>query len=195
MDLYYPPAPGQNSELVVNCHASVLSAFPSQMRYSIKGSKGSFVKFGMDSQLGDLAKIAKGENVEQYGAEVESLWGQLAEAVPAGEEVPAGEGTLQIGEDGVRFVVSKWVYLSWPFSLLSATAKGAQLIIRVKSEPGAYPFLYENIHTALTMGDKSLLEVKPEQTVDVLRLIEAAFVSTKERRLVDVWPEVWSRFL
>jgi hypothetical protein len=98
MDLYYPRP--NASELVVTLRASVLSPLPSQIRYSIKGSTGSFVKYGMDIQFPHLQSLGqnKGASFEGYGKEPEDIWGTVYET--------NAEGTV-MGQDGVRFNVSK----------------------------------------------------------------------------------------
>lgn len=44
--------------------------------------------------------------------------------------------------------------------------------------------LYESLYDALITGDTDRLDVKPEQCVDVLRVIDAAFLSHREGRVV-----------
>lgn len=79
-----------------------------QLRFVVKGSKGSFVKYGMDAQLPDLARLARGEEVPRYGEEGPEGWGELTEAVEAGgDSTAAGEGEVVQGEEGLRFVKTK----------------------------------------------------------------------------------------
>ena len=97
MDLYYPRP--HKSDLVVVLRASILSPLPSQIRFLIKGSTGSFVKYGMDAQdLQTLGK-SKGASREGYGEEPKETWGTLYEVK---------EGGKVLGQDpGVRYDVSK----------------------------------------------------------------------------------------
>lgn len=57
---------------------------------------------------------------------------------------------------------------------------------RYKSVAGNYNALYENLYNVIKSGDKSRLEVKPQQAIDVLRLIELGQKAAKEERVVYV---------
>lgn len=57
---------------------------------------------------------------------------------------------------------------------------------RYPSEQGEYNALYANLYDVISTGDKSKLIVKPEQAIDVLRLIELGSKAAKEERLVRV---------
>jgi predicted dehydrogenase len=46
--------------------------------------------------------------------------------------------------------------------------------------------LYTNLHEAISSRDSSKLEVKAEQAVDVLRLIELGLQSSREGRIMHV---------
>lgn len=101
MDLYYP-RPGK-PDLVVTLRASVLSPLPSQLRFLIKGSTGTFVKYGhaanAQGRLPGAVHDLEGGNTEGYGREAEAIWGTVYEAKPDGQGV--------VGQDGVKFEVSK----------------------------------------------------------------------------------------
>lgn len=58
--------------------------------------------------------------------------------------------------------------------------------VRHPSEPGNGPYLYTNLYEAIRSNDPAKLEVKAEQAVDVLRLIELGLQSSKEGRIVRV---------
>ena len=62
----------------------------------------------------------------------------------------------------------------------------ADLLRRVKSEAGNYPALYSNLYDAITSKDPGRLAVKPEEAVEVLRLIELGVRSSREGRVLDV---------
>ena len=57
---------------------------------------------------------------------------------------------------------------------------------RYESVPGNAPGLYENLYEVLVSGDRSKLAVKPEEAVDVLRLIELGKKSSLEGRVILV---------
>jgi scyllo-inositol 2-dehydrogenase (NADP+) len=64
--------------------------------------------------------------------------------------------------------------------LATDTAPGGR---KIRTEPGDYREFYANIRDA--MLGKAELAVKPQQALDVVRAIELAFESSRERRTVD----------
>jgi scyllo-inositol 2-dehydrogenase (NADP+) len=57
---------------------------------------------------------------------------------------------------------------------------------RIPSPRGNYGQWYETLARAIGAGDQRELQVSPEQARDVIRLIELAWISVRERRTVDV---------
>jgi hypothetical protein len=59
--------------------AHVLSVRSSQLRFSVRGTRGTFIKYGVDVQENQLKAIATPKAVfeEQYGKEPESIWGTV----------------------------------------------------------------------------------------------------------------------
>lgn len=55
---------------------------------------------------------------------------------------------------------------------------------RVRSVPGDWPALYENLYDAIATRDASRLAVKEEEYVDVIRLIELGLQSSAEGRVL-----------
>ncbi len=113
-------------------------------RYAVHGRKGSFLKYGQDTQ--EAALIA----------------GKRPAGDPDwGKDTPENYGTLKImGE------------------------QGAFTMEQVETIPGSYGLFYDNLYHAITEGTELL--VKPEQTVDVLRIIEAALQSGEEKRQIEL---------
>lgn len=104
MDLYYPPTKGtSNSPFVATVKASILSCLPAQQRFQIRGTKGSFVKYGVDPQEAHLKKVGSSTNVRgDYGVETESTWGTLFEARKPAD----GEESIK-NADGTEFVAQQ----------------------------------------------------------------------------------------
>jgi hypothetical protein len=113
MEMYYPQGKTREHELVVTCSASVLSAVPRQLRFEVKGMKGSYLKYGLDPQgeaLTRLGKMGRAGDIREeegkegkdlipdYGLEEEKDWGELWEV--------EGEIEKVMGQDGVEFVRS-----------------------------------------------------------------------------------------
>ena len=55
---------------------------------------------------------------------------------------------------------------------------------QVPTVVGNYGLFYDNLYHAITEGAELL--VKPEQTVDVLRILEAALQSGEEKRKIEL---------
>jgi hypothetical protein len=80
MDLYYPPPNPTSSPLHVTLRASIMSPLPKQLRFQIKGSRGTFIKHGLDPQGDFREELARGKRVEDvpgYGVEKEEDWGTV----------------------------------------------------------------------------------------------------------------------
>ena len=57
---------------------------------------------------------------------------------------------------------------------------------RVRTLEGRYDLFFENVAQAISAGNPELLEVKAEEAMNVIRVIEAAQKSSAERRTVDL---------
>jgi hypothetical protein len=104
MTLFYPPTPGTaSSPFVATVQGSILSCLPAQQRFLIRGTKGSFIKYGVDPQEAHLKKVGNATQVSgDWGVEQPEAWGTLFEARPAAE----GEQSSK-NADGTEFVTSK----------------------------------------------------------------------------------------
>ncbi|OCF42095.1 hypothetical protein I317_04066 [Kwoniella heveanensis CBS 569] len=103
LDLYYPPAETTSSDTarIITLRASILSALPHQLRYLVKGSKGSYVKYTLPNSHSALKEINEDNPVthEGFGVEPEEGWGTayIAKEEKDGadfteEKVPASAG-------------------------------------------------------------------------------------------------------
>lgn len=77
MELIYPTQPGGTTPLAVYVGASILSSVPKQIRYLVKGAKGSFEKYGLDPQEPFLRSGKKVAD-EGFGIESEDAWGEVS---------------------------------------------------------------------------------------------------------------------
>lgn len=105
-------------------------------RYTLHGTLGSFLKWGMDVQEDDL-KAGKSPNDPAWGIEPKKQWGKL-----------------------------------------NTDINDLHFSGRIESLPGNYSAYYDNIAAAIH-GTEPLI-VKPEQALDVLRIIEAAIQSNEK---------------
>lgn len=105
MELFYPPqVASSKTPMVVTISGSILSCLPRQLRFRIRGSKGSFIKYGLDPQEANLKLIGGRTDVGKgFGEEKEEMWGELLEARKA------EQGEKGVKSDNVEFVTTKWV--------------------------------------------------------------------------------------
>lgn len=110
--------------------------------YMLHGTKGSFVKYGLDVQEAtlDSGKIPSGKN---WGREPENIWGSI-----------------------------------------NIEYKGVKIQGKVESEHGDYRDYFINLRDAI--NGEAELAVKPEEARNVMRIIELAFQSSKERRTIMI---------
>ncbi len=111
-------------------------------KYMIHGSKGSFLKYGMDPQEEELKKGV----------------------------LPAGPDWGKEPEDD--------------YGILNAANKERSFEGTFQSLPGNYPFFYQNLYEVISEGKE--LAVKPQEALDVIKIIKAAEKSNRERCVVKL---------
>ena len=116
---------------------SSMLAAANSLRYIIHGTKGSFIKHGLDIQEETQRKNILPDTAN-WGAEPESQYGTLT------------------------------------------TTEGHST---VPSQPGNYQQFYDNLYRAI-IGEIPQ-EVRPEQTIAVIRIIELAWESSKTKKVLD----------
>jgi predicted dehydrogenase len=67
---------------------------------------------------------------------------------------------------------------------LNTTVNGVHIEGSIETVPGNYPAFYQQVYEAIREGKP--LQVKPEESRDGLRLIEACFESNKQRRAIKL---------
>lgn len=135
--------------------ATMLASRPGP-HFVVHGTRGSYIKFGLDPQEDALKR---GER-PAHGSRESNNWGR---------EPDEAWGTVTIGAAG------------------SSNERGipaqASEERRVPTEPGDYRGYYENVRDAI-LG-KSALAVTPTAALRVMRVIELARQSSRDRRVVD----------
>lgn len=111
-------------------------------RFTLHGTNGSFVKYGLDPQE-EMLKRGELPIGPEWGKDSLEFWGKL---------------NLQVNDE--------------------------QSISTKETERGNYPAFYENIYEAIT-GERKLL-VKAEEGRNVIRIIEAVFLSAAEKRVINL---------
>jgi predicted dehydrogenase len=124
--------------LKVTLKAGSLVCEPSA-RFTVYGTQGSYLKFGLDPQEEALKQGASPAQ-SNWGSEAKEAWGTLT------------------------------------------NCNGNLMREKYPTLPGCYPEYYKNVYQTIT--GKSELAVKPEQAREVIRLIELAEQSAKEKRLI-----------
>jgi predicted dehydrogenase len=111
-------------------------------RFQVHGTKGSFVKYGLDVQEAQLRK-GKKPGSKGYGME--------------------------------------------PFSqrgILNTATSGKSFRGRYETLPGNYMAFFDNVHSTITTGSEMV--IKPEDALLNIRIIEAARVSQKEQKIIQL---------
>lgn len=85
--LHYEPGPNRPIPLTAILRGSILSVRSQQLRYVLRGTKGTFEKHGVDVQEDQLKAIADPTFVHEqgYGQEPENMWGTVENLAPDGK--------------------------------------------------------------------------------------------------------------
>jgi len=144
---HYPVSPSRKLPLTITLRGSILSLMNPQLRYTLKGTKGSWVKYGLDVQEPQLRQANPMSLTDPaFGVEPKEL-----------------EGTLT-----------------------TLDANNQPTSVKVSTKRGDYAQWFINVGQALQAGDVNLLAVKPEQALEVIRMIELIYQSQREGRTVSV---------
>ena len=111
-------------------------------RYTLHGTNGSFLKYGIDPQE-EALKQGGNPSMPDWGKEPEALWG-----------------------------------------ILNSEIDGVHIRGKVETIAGNYSAFYDNISDAIRK--RAELEVLPEQTLDVLHIIEAARESSRSGQNIEL---------
>lgn len=109
-------------------------------RYSVHGTEGSYIKYGIDPQE-EALKQGQSPDTPGWGKEDKSLWGKI-----------------------------------------NTTVHGLHVEGVIETAAGNYPAFYQNVYEAIRHG--KALAVLPEQSREVIRLIEACYESNKSRKAI-----------
>jgi predicted dehydrogenase len=129
------------SEIRVALKASYLVREPGP-RYSLHGTNGSFLKYGIDPQE-EALKQGTSPTGPDWGKDTPEMW-----------------GTLNADKGGLHYVG------------------------KLETIPGNYMAYYNSIFEAIVNGKE--LQVKPEEAVNVINVIEAALESSKHKRTIGL---------
>ncbi|RPD66771.1 oxidoreductase [Lentinus tigrinus ALCF2SS1-7] len=103
--LHYPPRPAaaglQPTSFTALLRGHILSVRAQQVRYVVRGTHGTFQKFGVDVQEDQLRVIPSPVGIVQdqaYGAEPEDIWGTVENVGPDGKVVKSVWPTTERGQ-------------------------------------------------------------------------------------------------
>lgn len=74
----YAPPPGARGQFTCFLKSNNLSAIDPQLRFLVKGTNGSFVKYGLDPQCDQIAAGIP-MSATCFGEEDKSHWGEMVE--------------------------------------------------------------------------------------------------------------------
>ena len=74
--MHYPASSSRKYPLTVDLRAHILSVHCPQPRYIVRGTKGTFTKFGVDVQEEQL-KVMTSPLDDEFGREPENRWGTV----------------------------------------------------------------------------------------------------------------------
>ena len=77
--MHYPAGSARKYPLTANLRAHILSVRSPQPRYIVRGTKGTYTKFGVDVQEDQLKAMASPNGIfeDGFGREPEALWGTV----------------------------------------------------------------------------------------------------------------------
>ncbi|KAL0582009.1 hypothetical protein V5O48_000067 [Marasmius crinis-equi] len=141
--MHYPSGSALPYPLTAILRGHILSVKSPQLRYVVRGSKGTYTKYGVDIQEDQLKAIASPNDVfaNTYGLEPESMWGELE----------------NLESDGVKVAKSKWPsadagrYIELFKNLADAIRNGAELAVKW-SEATAVIEMIELAHRSAKEG-------------------------------------------
>lgn len=153
----------------------LLSLRKNQLRYTIRGSRGTFSKYGIDPQE---------EQMKQYGVaafsrpdfaiESPDIWGTLeTTSTPASSSASSTSGD-ENGSDSAT-------------QAGSVTVGGRVVSIPVESERGRYQDLYQNLFASIRNDAEPAVQWSDAELT--MLITELAIQSSKEGRTVQVPPD------
>jgi len=145
--LRYPSGTVSPHPFMAILRAHVLSVRSPQLRFKVRGTRGTFIKYGLDPQEDRLRGLSKPNDIfaADFGTEPTEIWGTL--------ENTGADGSVEKS--------------TWP-----------------SIKQGEYVNLFRNL--AAVIRDGAEQDIKWEESVSVIEMVELAHQSSKERRTLEV---------
>lgn len=162
---HYSAGPNRVHPFTAILRAHILSVRSPQVRYIVRGTQGTYIKYGLDVQEDQLKVISTPNTIheEHYGEEPESQWGIL-ENIEA--DYITVTKTMCVFEHA-NILVTEFFSSSWP-----------------SSAPGSYVELFKNLGAGIR--NNADLAVKWEEATSVIEMVELAHRSSREEVTVSV---------
>ncbi|TFK92839.1 oxidoreductase [Polyporus arcularius HHB13444] len=124
--LHYPPRPAakglQPTSFTAVLRGHILSVRSSQIRYVVRGTQGTFLKYGVDVQEDQLKVIPSPAGIVQdqaYGVEPEDIWATVENVGPDGKVVKSVWPTTERGQ-----------YIKLFENVAAAISEGAEQLVK-----------------------------------------------------------------
>ncbi|GBE79346.1 Uncharacterized oxidoreductase [Sparassis crispa] len=109
--MHYPPRPATSdlhpTSFTAILRGHILSVRAPQVRYVVRGTTGTFVKFGVDVQEDQLRVMQSPSEIvasTTYGLEPKTIWGTVENLAPSGDVVKSTWPSLESGSYSGLFV-------------------------------------------------------------------------------------------
>lgn len=169
--MHYAPSAAYACPLTVILKGQILSARSPQLRFIVRGSKGTYTKYGYDVQETHLRTMSNCDDIlaKHHGQEPEEFWGTIENISVNEDSGVCVEKSMQVfcHRCTCDCLLSCLAIVSWP-----------------SAQPGCYGKLFENLAAAIRNGDD--LDVKWEEATMVIQIIELARKSSQEGKTVTV---------
>ncbi|KZT20780.1 NAD-P-binding protein [Neolentinus lepideus HHB14362 ss-1] len=147
---YTPFPPNRPHSLTVILRSHILSVSAPQLRWVVRGTQGTYTKYGSDGQEGHIRAMSDPAQItenEEYGKEHEGMWGTLENLREDGEVVTSTWPTEKKGS-----------YTGLYVNVANAIRNGTQLMVK-----------WEEATAVIEMIELAYLSQKEGRTVDVTR--------------------------
>jgi predicted dehydrogenase len=173
--LHYAPNEARHTVLTATLRGHLLSLRKNQLRYTIRGSRGTFNKYGIDPQEEQMKEHGVDAfSLPDFGVESAEIWGTLE----AMSSPPASSSSSTSGDENG----------SETKSTTSAgglgSSSGTVVAMPIESERGRYQDLYTNLFASIREGAEPAIRWKEAELT--MLITELAVQSSKEGRTVKV---------
>jgi predicted dehydrogenase len=176
--LHYARNENRPTVLTATLRGHILSLRKNQLRYNIRGSRGTFSKFGIDPQEEQMKEHGAGAfSLPNVGVEPPDIWGTL-ETMSA---PPSSSSSSTSGDENGSETKS-----TTSIGGHSSKSSNSSTVVAmpIESERGRYQELYTNLFEAIRYGAEPAIQWNEAELT--MLITELAIQSSKEGRTVKV---------